>query len=61
MDSLNKNNLIFAIDTADTSTKVLNTMSLALKAWIDDIITQKQYSYIKGYADCKIKQLNNNI
>lgn len=48
------------IDDCKEPSEILHWLAEACKHWADDKITTKQYMYIKGYADCKIKQLGKN-
>lgn len=48
------------IDTVSKRLCILHILSDAMVYWIENKLTDKEYHYIKGYADCKIKQLGKN-
>lgn len=50
------NKFIELIDQAKDNPAILKIIGDALMANIDGKINTKQYHYIKGYADCKMKQ-----
>lgn len=45
------------IDSSTEVITILNTIAEAMKEWVTEHLTSKEFGYIKGYADCKIKQL----